>query len=63
MSFGNILGGFLYTRFFYCKSGPFVIQNRYTSFGIQILTCSNFVKIPFQQRTFQICLEYEAQIL
>ena len=31
VSFGNILGGFLYIRIFTVKNGTFVIQNRYTS--------------------------------
>ena len=46
--FGNVLWEFLYNRLFYCKSGPFVIQNSDTSFkAAYSVTLNIFRKILF----------------
>ena len=37
---------------FYCKSGQFVMQNRYTSFYVWIMQFPNIDKIPAKAATF-----------
>ena len=42
-----IFGGISLQSIFYCKSGPFVIQNRYTSFRPQTVQKLNVTKLDF----------------